>query len=224
MLSPIFSLTSTALLLGGLHALDSDHLMAVTALSHRQHGSRQLVAFCLRWASGHGLTLLVLGLLVGLAGIGLPKSFSLSAELAIALLLLTAGGGLLWRLGHDLAEHRRCHHRLPRHSHGWFGTGAEAAHRHPHLPVLVGIVHGAAGSSQLLALLPLAGIHDATTILAYLLCFTFGTLLTMMLVGALLGQMRRHLTPHPRLTLGMRAVTGLGCLLSAGWLLRGLSL
>ena len=59
----MFSLLLTGLGLGLLHALDADHVMAVSALSNRKPSLQRTLKFSANWAIGHGSVLIMLGLL-----------------------------------------------------------------------------------------------------------------------------------------------------------------
>ena len=53
-----------AFALGLVHALDADHVMAVSVFATRGHGTAQGVRAGLRWSLGHGLVLLAAGLVL----------------------------------------------------------------------------------------------------------------------------------------------------------------
>ena len=82
--------------LGLLHSLDADHIMAVSNLASGQASMKASIKFCLRWALGHGFTLLVIGLLVFALGITLPASISLYAEVAVGFMLVMIGAIVLF--------------------------------------------------------------------------------------------------------------------------------
>lgn len=107
-----------ALALGGLHAFDADHVMAVTALASGRARPRELLAVSARWAAGHGAALMVLGSLVLLLGMTIPPSLSRVAELAVGVLLLLIGAWVLYDLhGRRVHLHVHRHDDLPPHAH-----------------------------------------------------------------------------------------------------------
>ena len=187
--STMVLLLGTGLGLGLLHAFDADHVMAVSSLSQRSVTARGLVTFCGRWALGHGVTVAMLAWLLLAFDWQLGESARLWAERAIGLLLIAAGGWLMVRLYKPtlrLHTHRHgdlCHTHLidNRHSHD------------NHLPVLVGVIHGIAGSAPLLALLP--SLVDGSPMLgaAYIAVFSAGVLLSMLGFGMVLGAAQRWL-------------------------------
>ena len=162
--SNTLTILSLAFGLGLLHALDADHIMAVSGLAARRPSLRNSLRFCARWAIGHGLTLLLIGGAVLLLGMAIPEQFSALAEAFIGVVLIVIGIWILWDLLRSRAHlHFHDHDDLPRHAH-WHAHHSHSiphntdTHQHQHSAVLVGILHGAAGSAPLLALIPLAGL------------------------------------------------------------------
>ena len=192
--SNIFTILSLAFGLGLMHALDADHIMAVSGLSARRPSLRNSLRFCARWAIGHGLTLLIIGCSVLLLGMAIPEQLSSLAESFVGAVLVLLGAWILWDLRRSRAHlHFHDHDDLPRHAH-WHQHHNHAAphnseaHQHRHSAVLVGALHGTAGSAPLLALIPLASLGQSPWLgMAYLALFGFGVLLAMFLFGGLLG-------------------------------------
>jgi len=206
------TLLVTALALGSLHALDADHILAVTGLSGKFWRPAHTLNFCLRWASGHGFTLITLGVLLSTTGYLLPRSVRMSAELGIALMLLSIGALLSYQLTRDIQRHRRHHQKLPPHKHRLIPSKEGVSHSHKHTPIIIGIIHGIAGSAQLLALLPLTLIDSPLLGLSYILLFSLGTLLAMSLFGIALSGLRRRTVTRPHLAWSLRGLTIVFCL------------
>lgn len=197
----LFAILSLAFGLGILHALDADHIMAVSGLTARRPSLRSSLQFCARWAVGHGLTLLAIGSAVLLLGMAIPKQFSNIAEVLVGAVLVAIGLWILWDLLHSRTHlHFHDHDELPRHAH-WHSHAhsrsqqnqpsqhTTEAHQHPHGAVLVGVLHGAAGSAPLLALIPLTNMGQSPWLgMAYLALFGLGVVLAMILFGGLLGK------------------------------------
>ncbi len=221
---------SLAFGLGMLHALDADHIAAVTGLSGRKATLADSVRFCTRWAMGHGASLLVIGGAVLLLGMGIPERLSAFAESLVGVVLISIGlwiGWDLWRNRAHLHFHR--HDDMPEHAH-WHKHSKQSPqahvgdpHRHSHSAVMVGMLHGTAGSAPLLALLPLAGKTSPWLGMSYLLLFGIGVLLAMLAFGGLLGGVFRLLSRlGNRLIIGLRALVGAGSIAFGGYLLHGL--
>jgi high-affinity nickel permease len=67
-------------LLGIRHALDADHLAAVSTVLAQRPSLRASGAVGLWWGVGHTLTLLIVGSVVLVLGIHIPPQFELIAE------------------------------------------------------------------------------------------------------------------------------------------------
>jgi len=230
-LNEIFVVLSLAFGLGMLHALDADHVMAVTGLVANKSDRRSALRFCLRWAIGHGLVLLLVGVLVFGLGVSLPPSVSHHAEILVGALLVIIGAMVLVNLYRKHTHaHFHAHDGLPAHAH-WhvhskqdLARHRQAGHQHEHGPVLVGMLHGLAGSSPLLAIIPLSMLDSPFTGLFYLLLFSCGVLLAMLLFGGVLGvAMAAIQRAGQKLFIAVRALSGLSAIVLGGFILKGLS-
>jgi sulfite exporter TauE/SafE len=169
--------------LGLLHALDGDHLIAVSGMAGTDGGWGRSLSFCISWAIGHGLVLMLIGGAVLLLGMTIPDDFSRWAENLVGLVLILIG---LWVL-HDLS---RYHLPLSPHTHPGRGNPPQKEKdQHQHWPILVGMIHGTSGSAPLLALIPVVSTSNATIGMVYLLTFSLGVFLAMLMVGSLLGRL-----------------------------------
>lgn len=216
--------------LGMLHALDADHIMAVSSLIANQRSLQNTLRFSLRWAIGHGSVLLLVGLAVFALGWVLPPALSQYAEAAVACVLITIGCVLLVNLYRQrLHLHFHHHDGLPAHAH-WHqhdhaesSRHAHAPHRHEHSAVIVGMLHGLAGSAPLLAIIPITMVKTPWLGFVYLLVFSLGVLLAMILFGGLLGLVLNTVAKlAERLLVWLRALTGVGAIVLGGLLLKGL--
>jgi len=190
-------ITSSGLgsLLGMRHALEPDHLTAVSTLvtmSPGTHGGRSsyraamLGAF---WGLGHTLSLVAVGAVLVLLRAELPAGVSDLFELFVAVMLVGLGLraiALAVRQGPVGPTHAHHHGHLV-HTHA--GTTP-----HVHVgrwtlarrPLLVGAVHGLAGSGALTALV-LATLTSTTARITYMALFGFGSTLGMAALSGLLG-------------------------------------
>jgi len=214
--------------LGLLHALDADHVMAVSALSNQRPSLRQTILFSANWALGHGGVLLIAGgLLFGL-GIAIPETLQRAAEMSVGVVLIALGLYLFWQFRQSaitVSEHSHgdiTHSHLHDQAHTKDHT--KPANKGTHLPVMVGMLHGLAGSAPALALIPLAGQGDMLVVISYLLCFSLGVMLSMMLFGLGLGSVQKILVEHSqRLFQGSRAIVALtSTVLGSVWLFQAI--
>lgn len=187
----IWGLLSMAFMLGMVHALDADHVVAVSGLGAGDW--KHTLKFAARWAVGHGAALLIIGLGVYLLGMAIPAGLSAWAEKAVGVVLILIGLWVIQDLLRKQAHlHFHIHDNLPKHAH-WHTHNAHErkhhgeCHRHEHAPVMVGVLHGVAGSAPLLALLPLTQIHSPWIGMFYLSLFSFGVFVAMLVFGGVLG-------------------------------------
>jgi len=177
------------LLLGLRHALDADHLAAVASLATRSRSTAETVRTGIAWGVGHTLTLFVVCAAVLLMDIGFAENVARIAEFAVGLMLVGLGLDVIRRAvrkrmhlhGH---VHDAAGYHLHLHGHRGDGAHAASAHRHRHpkgLPgraLVVGLMHGLAGSAALLVL-AVAELGDAALGLAYVVLFGIGSMLGM---------------------------------------------
>jgi ABC-type nickel/cobalt efflux system permease component RcnA len=190
----------TALVAGFAHALEPDHVAAVTTFVSRRPRPLEAVGFGLRWGVGHSASLLVVGLALVALNLRLPDALTRGLEFGVGGMLLALGVWLLWSVLHERA------HRLAG------GTPAEGhAHTHQHGTLWVGMAHGLAGTAPLVALLPAATTRSGWTAAAYLLLFGVGTTLAMGLYAMTAGLVFHGAGRRgPALGGALRALTAVG--------------
>ena len=192
---------ATALIAGLSHALEPDHMAAVTAfVSRRPHPLRAL-GFGVQWALGHSVALLLAGGAVILLNLELSDGLVRALEFGVGAMLFGIG---LWALGSVL--HRRAF--APAH-------GDAHVHGHPHSHVhegttWVGAAHGLAGTAGFVTLLPVAFISSPWLAGGYLLFFGLGTVVSMGLYALLAGFLfHRAGAQSPALGKGLRVAAAL---------------
>jgi hypothetical protein len=156
-------------LLGLKHATDADHVVAITTIVSREHSFRRAAWIGGLWGIGHSLTVLLVGGALVVFRIAMPPRVGLALEFGVALMLILLGFSNLLPAGPATSHSHDVPARL---------NGVR--------PVVIGIVHGLAGSAAA-ALLVLAAIPDTAYALAYLLIFGVGTIAGMTLITAILA-------------------------------------
>ncbi len=218
------TLITLAFGLGILHALDADHVMAVTSLAATQSKTEQCLRFCGEWAIGHGVALLLIGGAVILLGMAIPESLSAHAEALVGVVLIGLALWVIWDLTRRRIHlHLHQHDNLPKHAH-WHSHDKNAqhnpsAHRHNHSALLVGLLHGTAGAAPFLLLLPLSSQLPPLISFSYILVFCIGVLFAMLLFGGMLGRIYDWLGRY-----GNRAIIALRSLVALSSCLLGLHL
>src|SRR6266446_2943989 len=146
----MFGILGLGFLLGMQHALEADHIAAVSSIAARRTHLGDIVKHGLTWGLGHTLTLFVFAGAAILLGHAIPEHFAQPLETAVGIMLVGLGAHVLWRLWRD-----RIHFHTHSHAGGTV-PHARAAHAHAHgfrwPTLLVGLMHGMAGSAALLVL------------------------------------------------------------------------
>ncbi len=182
---------STALLLGLLlgvkHALDADHIVAITTIVSRSRSMLRSVLTGLTWGIGHTIVLFAAGFAVLLLKLAIPERLSLLMEFAVGVLLIVLGVPLLWRLITSRAHVHLHQHADKSHFHVHSHTyTSDHDHSHVRKPLLVGMLHGLAGSGTLI-LLALSTTSSVAQGLIFLLVFGVGSMLGMLVLSGLIS-------------------------------------
>ena len=198
---PILDLiTSSGLgsLLGMRHALEPDHLAAdSTLVSRERSGVRAaLVGAC--WGLGHTFSLVVVGALLVVLRKEMPAAVSDVFELAVAFMLIGLGVRAIVQAVRQGADGPATLHRHGRLVHSHAGV---PAHLHvgnwtlARRPLLIGAVHGLAGSGALTALV-LATLPTTAAQISYMALFGLGSTAGMAALSGLLGWPLARLGSH----------------------------
>jgi hypothetical protein len=169
-------------LLGMRHALEPDHLAALSTLLTGERSVRKAARLGVYWGIGHTLTLLAAGTLLVMLRADMPAIASDVFATGVALMLVGFGVRAIY-LSADPRPSR------PTHSHALDGArGSTCIGRWTLVrrPLLVGAVHGLAGSGALTALV-MATIPTIGARLLYLALFGIGSTLGMAALSGLLG-------------------------------------
>jgi ABC-type nickel/cobalt efflux system permease component RcnA len=202
----------TALVAGFAHALEPDHMAAVTTFVSRRPRPLEAVGFGLRWGVGHSASILVVGVALVALDLRIPERLSRGLEFGVGGMLLALGLWLLWSVLHERA------HRL---AGGQPAASDEHAHGHRHGTLWVGMAHGLAGTAQLVALLPAATGQSGWMAAGYLVFFGVGTTLAMGLYAVAAGLVfDRAGSRVPALGGTLRGLTAVGSgALGVAWML-----
>ncbi|MCM3879097.1 MAG: TonB-dependent receptor [Vicinamibacterales bacterium] len=197
-------------ILGMRHALEPDHLVAVSTLVTEKHDGLSGARLGAWWGIGHTATLVLGGTILVLVQFSMPEGLANGLEFAVALMLIGLGARALrtaWRMASTGAE--------TVHSHGARTHAHRMVADHVHVgpfamatrPLLVGLVHGMAGSGALAALV-MASLPSVGAQLAYILVFGLGSTLGMMLLSGLAGVPLGKLTRQPATFAWVSGVAG----------------
>ena len=202
-------------LLGMRHALEPDHLAAVSTLVTGERSSYKAAFLGACWGLGHTFALIAVGTVFVLLRAQMPAAMAATLEFGVAVMLVGLGLRAIYlasRQGtagpahvHHHGSRVHMHEGTPAHVH----IGAWTLARRP---LVVGAVHGLAGSGALAALV-LATLPSTAARLAYMALFGLGSTLGMAALSGLLGWPLARVGGDARVT--RRISLAVGCLSTA---------
>src|SRR5205085_10421258 len=184
------------LVFGLKHATEVDHVVAVTTIVSEQRKLWRAALVGALWGTGHTASLVVVGIVVLVLRIAIPDRIGVWLEFSVAVMSILLGTNTFVRAlrGRGSVHIHQHRHGGLAHAHVHFhdeDTAHEGATVAPHShtirrigikPLLVGAMHGLAGSA-VLTLLVLAQIGSPVIGILYLLVFGCGSIIGMLLMS-----------------------------------------
>jgi len=189
---------------GAVHVITGpDHLAAIAPLALDKW--RKSIAIGFRWGLGHSSGVLFVGLLALIARELIPiEALSGWAERLVGVLLIGIG---IWGLrrslktrlhAHEHTHDGTTHVHYHAHGHREAHTPVEkSAHQHTHTAFVVGTVHGLAGGSHFIGVVPALLFSSRIDSLMYLSAFGLGTIGGMIAFAGALGIASQKLEHRP---------------------------
>ncbi|MCI0609061.1 MAG: sulfite exporter TauE/SafE family protein [Anaerolineae bacterium] len=178
--------------LGIKHALDADHVVAVSTIVSQYRNPLKATVVGIFWGIGHTTTLLLVGIAVIGFKLVIPDQLALSMEFLVGVVLFALGVQIRWQYL-PKKKHTHIHdHGDEMHTHEHVHPRNEGEKDVQHLPprqyksLLLGMIHGLAGSAALM-LLVLSTIQSPVEGVVYILVFGVGSILGMMVISTLIG-------------------------------------
>lgn len=188
------------LVFGLKHATEVDHVVAVTTIVSEQRKLWRAALVGALWGAGHTASLVIVGMIVLVLRVAIPERVGEWLEFGVAVMIVTLGVNTFVRAlrrrnavhvhkhQHDGFTHAHVHFHDDETAHD---DGTPPAHSHALKrigikPLLVGAMHGLAGSAAL-TLLVLAQIASPLVGILYLLVFGFGSIVGMLIMSGLVG-------------------------------------
>jgi ABC-type nickel/cobalt efflux system permease component RcnA len=224
----LLSVLAVAFVLGIKHAIEPDHVIAVSTVATQTKRLWNASLAGLFWGIGHTATLFVVGMVFLLVKNGIPEKVAMSLEFLVGIMLVYLGITSLFSYKkRKIHVHEHEHDGVP-HKHFHSHEQSES-HDHQHERVsywkslLIGLVHGLAGSAALV-LWTMAAVNSVWEGGLYILVFGAGTIIGMLLTTTIIGipfvisakniEISRVLT---KLTGGISAAFGLYYMYNLGY-------
>jgi high-affinity nickel permease len=177
------SLLALGFVLGLQHALEADHVAAVSTIAQHKNikKSSLLGAF---WGIGHTATLLLIGMIVLSFKLVIPEKFALSFEFLVGVMLIVLGINLLLKFKKDNIHVHEHQHDDARHIHLHSHKESES-HSHAHKSILVGALHGLAGSGAMMLIVS-GATNNVISGMLFITIFGIGSILGMAATSAVI--------------------------------------
>ena len=202
--------SSLGSLIGIRHALEPDHLAAVSTLVSQERSSFKAALLGVCWGLGHTFSLVVVGSTLVIARAEMPVTLSDTFEFIVALMLIALGSRAIY-----VAARQGTTGPTRVHQHGGRVHQHAGAPAHVHIgswtlarrPLIVGAVHGLAGSGTLTAVV-LATLPTTGARLSYMLLFGLGSTFGMAALSGMLGWPMARFSNHHAVARGISLVIG----------------
>jgi len=176
---------------GMKHALDPDHVVAVSTIVSENKSLWKSSLVGAFWGIGHTATLALVGIGVLAFKVAVPASFALSMEFAVGVMLVVLGLAVARRVVRERIHIHAHEHEGKKHTHlHSHKDGPDHVHEHgfrrQYKSLLVGMVHGMAGSAALTVLV-LSSINSIIYGMFYLLTFGLGSIAGMVIISTIIG-------------------------------------
>ena len=207
--SPL-SVLALASMLGARHALEPDHLAAVSSIVTAHKNAKSGASVGAAWGLGHTLSLFIVGAALSVLHTQLPARLGAAFELIVATMLVVLGGRSVLRAASISAEgavHLHSHGPLKHYHRG------PPSHLHIHrrsfarLPFVVGLMHGLAGSGAL-TVLAMGNLRSIKLQIVYMILFGLGSIAGMTLLSGLAGVPLATISRRPVWSRGLNYLTG----------------
>jgi|1185.fasta_scaffold426334_2 hypothetical protein len=186
------------ILIGMRHAMEPDHLAAVSTLVADEPRPYRASLLGALWGVGHSLSLLGAGGLLLAMRTRMPPRLADGFELLVAFVLVALGARSLFSMRRAALVHS--HGGQPTHVHvGRFALAAR--------PLAVGVAHGLAGTGALTAV-ALATMPGPRAALVWMAAFAFGSILGMALISGVAGFPLQRLSRRPKAQAALLGAVG----------------
>ena len=206
-----FGVLMIGFVLGLQHAVEADHLAAVSTIVSEKKSLWSASIVGGFWGLGHTISLFVVGTVVIFLKLQISEAVEAKLEAVVGGMLILLGLNALRKLFSAQEIHAHVHeHGQHEHTHFHVHKKREEGSHHRFSPrsILIGMVHGLAGSAALM-LLVVPTISSPFLALAYIVVFGIGSIGGMMAMSFLIGlPLHFTLNKFANLNKGLRLIAG----------------
>jgi sulfite exporter TauE/SafE len=187
-----FAILAFGFLLGLKHATEADHLAAVSTIVAERKSLFSSAFIGGVWGLGHTISLFAAGVFVLLLDFQISEQTERILEFCVGIMLFLLGLNVLRKLYKGGHLHFHAHeHEGHKHAHPHIHEREDAPHTHHGLhfsprALIIGMVHGLAGSAALMLVL-IPTIESRAVGLLYIIIFGVGSIGGMMLMSFLVA-------------------------------------
>jgi sulfite exporter TauE/SafE len=179
----LFSILGLGFLLGIKHALEPDHVIAVSTIASQSKKLWRSSLAGVFWGIGHTATLFLVGIVIILMKVQITDKWAMSLEFLVGIMLVyfgIAAIGSIKKYG-NLHKHVQSHDHIGSHGHD---------HQHKKVSyansMFMGLIHGLAGSAAMI-LLTMSTVNSVLMGAIYILVFGAGTVVGMLFFTTVIG-------------------------------------
>jgi high-affinity nickel-transport protein len=179
-----------AILIGMRHGMDGDHVAAIADMVGSEKQKRKQVSLGIMYAFGHGVIVLIIGLITIFIGMKLPNTSRLLMEVLVSLTLIILGGFILYSIVSQKKEYeyksrlKIVYEWITALSVKWKLGGGKKSLSALQLGIvsafIIGIIHGIGVESptQIAVLTNATGMNNMTAATFQLILFVLGLLIS----------------------------------------------
>jgi ABC-type nickel/cobalt efflux system permease component RcnA len=174
MTGSLLSILLLGFLLGIKHAIEPDHVIAVSTIASESKSLKRSVFAGVYWGIGHTATLFIVGMFLIAAKNTITDTVALSLEFTVGIMLVSLGLNSILKFMKNPPHHT---HDIPN----------QVKKNHTHVKsFFIGLVHGLAGSAAMV-LLTMSTVSTVWEGALYILIFGCGTVLGMLSFSTVIG-------------------------------------
>lgn len=172
-----FSVLTLGFILGIRHAIEPDHVIAVSTIASQSKKLWHASLAGVFWGIGHTATLFIIGIFLILMKNDIPEKWSMTLEFLVGIMLVYLGIAAM------LSIRKK---RTTNHEHGHVHNPAIVNRGRYYKSLFIGFVHGLAGSAAMV-LLTMSTVHSAWQGALYIIVFGIGTVIGMLIFTTIIG-------------------------------------